>query len=87
MGIILSIIGNIIVGAIIGYAARLVLPGAQDIGLAQTIAVGVIAGLIGGIVFSWFWIPITFVLTVVLAAIGIKVGMDKGLLKPQNSIG
>ncbi len=83
MGVIFSIIGNLIVGGIIGYLARAVLPGAQDIGLPQTVGVGVIAGLIGGIVFSWFWIPITFVLTVILAAVGISFGIKKGLLKPQ----
>ncbi len=83
MGVIFSIIGNLIVGGIIGYLARAVLPGAQDIGLPQTVGVGVIAGLIGGIVFSWFWIPVTFVLTVILAAVGISFGIKKGLLKPQ----
>jgi len=87
MGFILGLIGNIILGAVVGGAARAVLPGAQDIGLGQTIAVGVVASLIGFFVFSWFWLPITFVITVLLAAAGIKVGMDKGLLKPQNSIG
>ncbi len=84
MGIILSIIGNLILGAIVGGLARVALPGAQDIGLPQTIGVGVLAGLIGGAVFSWFWIPITFVLTVILAAVAIKVGIDKGILKTQN---
>ena len=47
MGFILGLIGNIILGAIVGYAARIVLPGAQDIGLAKTIAVGVLASFIG----------------------------------------
>ena len=75
MGFILGLIGNIILGAIVGYAARAVLPGAQDIGLAQTIAVGVIASLIGFFVFSWFWLPITFVITVLLAAAGISIGI------------
>jgi len=87
MGFILGLIGNIIVGAIVGYAARAVLPGAQDIGLGQTIGVGVVASLIGFFVFSWFWLPITFVITVILAAVGIKVGMDRGFLKAQNSLG
>jgi len=84
---IAGLIGNIILGAIVGYAARLVLPGAQDIGVLQTVGVGVVASLIGFFVFSWFWLPITFVITVVLAAAGISIGMKKGLLKPQNSIG
>ncbi len=86
MGFILGLIGNIILGAIVGYAARAVLPGAQDIGLAQTIAVGVIASLIGFFVFSWFWLPITFVITVLLAAAGISIGIKQGILKPQGSI-
>ena len=86
MGFILGLIGNIILGAIVGYAARAVLPGAQDIGLAQTIAVGVIASLIGFFVFSWFWLPITFVITVLLAAVGISIGIKQGILKPQGSI-
>ncbi len=87
MTFILSLIGNIILGAIVGYAARAVLPGAQDIGVPQTIGVGVIASLIGFFVFSWFWLPITFVITIVLAAAGISFGIKQGFLKPnQGSI-
>lgn len=81
MGFIAGLIGNIIVGAIVGYAGRLALPGAQNISAVQTVGVGVVASLIGFFVFSWFWLPITFVITVILAAVGIKVGMDRGILK------
>lgn len=81
MGFILGLIANIIVGAIVGYAGRLALPGAQNLSVVQTIGVGVIAAFIGFFVFSWFWLPITFVLTVLLAAAGIKIGMDRGILK------
>ncbi|MGE9809093.1 MULTISPECIES: GlsB/YeaQ/YmgE family stress response membrane protein [unclassified Janibacter] len=44
-----TIIGAIIVGAIIGALARLVLPGKQSISLAVTIILGILGSLIG----SW----------------------------------
>jgi hypothetical protein len=80
---IAALIGNLILGAIIGYAGRLALPGAQNLSPVQTVGVGVLAALVGFFIFSWFWLPITFVLTVILAAAGIKIGMDKGFLKEQ----
>ncbi|GAB3471719.1 GlsB/YeaQ/YmgE family stress response membrane protein [Kineococcus endophyticus] len=42
-----GIITAIVIGAIIGALARLVLPGKQNISLLLTIVVGVIAALIG----------------------------------------
>jgi uncharacterized membrane protein YeaQ/YmgE (transglycosylase-associated protein family) len=44
-----SIILAIIVGAIIGVVARLVMPGKQSIGMIMTVALGALGGLIG----SW----------------------------------
>lgn len=44
-----SIIGSLILGTIIGFGGRAILPGAQDIGLGKTIGLGVIANLIVGI--------------------------------------
>lgn len=44
-----TIIGAIIVGAIIGALARLVLPGRQNISLLVTIVLGILGSLIG----SW----------------------------------
>ncbi len=44
-----SIILAIIVGALIGLVARLVMPGKQDIGMVMTIVLGALGGLIG----SW----------------------------------
>ena len=43
-----SIIGTLILGAIIGYGGRLVLPGAQDIGVVKTVLVGVVSAVIVG---------------------------------------
>lgn len=62
-----SIILAIIVGAIIGVVARLVMPGKQDIGMIMTVLLGAVGGLIGSVVAGQFgyhnanggiaWIP------------------------------
>ncbi len=62
-----SIILAIIVGAIIGVVARLIMPGKQDIGMIMTVLLGAVGGLIGSVVASYFgyhnanggvaWIP------------------------------
>lgn len=54
-----AIIGAIIVGAIIGFGARAILPGGQDIGLGKTIGLGIVSNLIVSVVFqsladNWF---------------------------------
>lgn len=64
-----SIIGAIIVGAIIGALGRLILPGKQNISLLVTIIIGIVASLVtnfilgaafgytgGGGISWWFWI-------------------------------
>lgn len=70
-----SIVLAIIVGAIIGVVARLVMPGKQNIGMIMTVALGAVGGLIGSAVTSQFgyqnanggiaWIP--FLVGVVVA--------------------
>ena len=45
-----SIILALIVGAIIGLVARLVMPGRQDIGMLPTILIGALGGFIGSAV-------------------------------------
>ena len=62
-----SIVLAIIVGAIIGLVARLVMPGKQNIGMIMTVVLGALGGLIGSWVASQFgyhnanggvaWIP------------------------------
>ncbi|MCV7061782.1 hypothetical protein H7I76_17690, partial [Mycolicibacterium vaccae] len=62
-----SIVLAIIVGAIIGVVARLVMPGKQNIGMLMTVALGAVGGLIGSAVTAQFnyqnanggiaWIP------------------------------
>ena len=62
-----SIILALIVGAIIGLVARLVMPGKQNIGMIMTVLLGALGGLVGSFVASRFgyhnanggiaWIP------------------------------
>ncbi|MEE2855182.1 MAG: GlsB/YeaQ/YmgE family stress response membrane protein [Actinomycetota bacterium] len=49
-----SIVLAIVVGALIGLIARLLMPGKQDIGMIMTIALGALGGLIGSWVASQF---------------------------------
>src|SRR6201994_4640717 len=66
-GMVGTIILTLIVGAIIGLVARLVMPGRQDIGMITTVLIGAAGGLIGSAVASQFgyhnanggvaWIP------------------------------
>jgi uncharacterized membrane protein YeaQ/YmgE (transglycosylase-associated protein family) len=62
-----SIVLAIIVGAVIGVVARLVMPGKQNVGMIMTVLLGAVGGLIGSAVASQFgyhnanggiaWIP------------------------------
>ncbi len=62
-----SVVLAIIVGAVIGVVARLVMPGKQSIGMIMTVLLGALGGLIGSVVASYFgyhnanggiaWIP------------------------------
>jgi uncharacterized membrane protein YeaQ/YmgE (transglycosylase-associated protein family) len=80
-----TIISAIVVGAIVGALARLIMPGKQAIGVIMTIVLGIIGSLIG----SWVtyqvgysnsnggWAVIPFLVGVVVAAIliGLYVGI------------
>jgi uncharacterized membrane protein YeaQ/YmgE (transglycosylase-associated protein family) len=46
LGLILTIL---IVGAIAGFVARLLVPGRQDLSVVATIALGIVGSLIGGL--------------------------------------
>jgi uncharacterized membrane protein YeaQ/YmgE (transglycosylase-associated protein family) len=48
-----TILWAIIGGAIIGVLARLLLPGRQNISIWLTIAVGIVAALVGGLLADW----------------------------------
>ena len=46
LGLILTIL---IVGAIAGFVARLLVPGRQDLSVVATIALGIVGSLVGGV--------------------------------------
>jgi uncharacterized membrane protein YeaQ/YmgE (transglycosylase-associated protein family) len=76
-----SIVLAVVVGALIGLVARLVMPGKQDIGMVMTIVLGALGGLIGSWVASRFgyhnanggiaWIPFFVGVGVVIILIAI----------------
>ncbi len=45
-----QILGVIVIGAIIGVLARLLLPGKQHISMIATVALGVVGAIIGGLI-------------------------------------
>lgn len=62
-----SIVLAIVVGAIIGAVARLVMPGRQNVGMIMTVVLGAVGALVGSVVAGLFgyhnanggiaWIP------------------------------
>ncbi|GAA0390936.1 hypothetical protein GCM10009530_47720 [Microbispora corallina] len=79
-----SILGAIVIGAVIGALGRLFLPGRQPIGWILTIVVGIVAALIGTAIAQVMGVDTTpgidwieLVMQVVLAVVG--VGLVAGL--------
>jgi uncharacterized membrane protein YeaQ/YmgE (transglycosylase-associated protein family) len=80
-----TIIGAIVVGAIIGALARLVMPGSQKIGIIMTIVLGALGGLAGSGIASLFgyqnasggfaWIPFFIGIVAAIVFIAIYVGV------------
>jgi uncharacterized membrane protein YeaQ/YmgE (transglycosylase-associated protein family) len=58
-GFIGTVIGAVFVGAIVGFLARLLLPGKQKMGTGVTIGIGFVAALIGGVVAQWLGVGST----------------------------
>ncbi len=54
MSILLSILGWIVFGLIIGAIARLVVPGKQDLSIFMTIILGIVGSLAGGLL-TWLF--------------------------------
>jgi uncharacterized membrane protein YeaQ/YmgE (transglycosylase-associated protein family) len=51
---ILTILGWIVFGLIVGFIARALVPGKDNIGILMTIGIGVLGSVVGGLVFSLF---------------------------------
>ena len=72
----MTIIGTIIFGAVIGFLARLVLPGRQNINLIMTIVIGILGAIIGYWLAGLFGVAATsgidwirWIISIVVAAI------------------
>jgi uncharacterized membrane protein YeaQ/YmgE (transglycosylase-associated protein family) len=49
---IFTILGWIVFGLVVGFIARAVVPGKDDIGILRTIVLGVVGSVLGGFVFG-----------------------------------
>ena len=72
----MTIIGTIIFGAVIGFLARLVLPGKQNINMIMTIVIGILGAIIGYWLAGLFGVAATsgidwirWIISIVVAAI------------------
>ena len=85
---ITGIIAAIVIGAIIGGLARLILPGKQNIPIWLTIVVGIVAALIGTFLARLVgistdtdgidWLELLVQLVVAVIAVGAVVGIYRG---------
>jgi uncharacterized membrane protein YeaQ/YmgE (transglycosylase-associated protein family) len=95
-----SIILALIVGAVIGLVARLIMPGKQDITMVATVLMGALGGLIGSAVASQFgyhnadggiaWIPLFIGVAAAIALIAIYesvMGRRTGILGRRRDAG
>jgi uncharacterized membrane protein YeaQ/YmgE (transglycosylase-associated protein family) len=78
--VVTAIISAIIVGAIVGALARLVLPGRQNISIVMTILVGIVAALIGTVIARALGVSntggidwIELIIQIALAAVGVSI--------------
>jgi uncharacterized membrane protein YeaQ/YmgE (transglycosylase-associated protein family) len=68
-----TVLWFIVIGAIIGALARLVVPGRNPIGIILTILVGIAGAIVGGVVANALNAGgvIQFILAIVIAAVGV----------------
>jgi uncharacterized membrane protein YeaQ/YmgE (transglycosylase-associated protein family) len=81
----MQILGLIIIGAIIGIIARLVMPGRQRIGVFMTVLLGIGGAIIGGIVGSAIGTGDIFELNVLGTIVGIIAAV--GLIALVQTLG
>jgi uncharacterized membrane protein YeaQ/YmgE (transglycosylase-associated protein family) len=63
LDVVLHIIWMIILGLIVGFIARLIVPGKQDMGWIATAVLGIVGGYVGGTLGSVVFAPHQFTLT------------------------
>jgi uncharacterized membrane protein YeaQ/YmgE (transglycosylase-associated protein family) len=89
-----SIIVYIVAGAIIGAVARLIMPGRQSMSIAVTIALGVVAAVIGGILWEAIfpdndgiaWIGSILVASLCCGSTAPSPGEGPGSIDPDRTI-
>ena len=95
-----SIILALLLGAVIGLVARLIMPGRQDITMVPTVIIGALGGLIGSAVANQFgyhnanggiaWIPLFIGVAAAVALIAIYesvMGRRTGILGRRRDAG
>ncbi len=82
---LISLIGTLITGAIIGAGGRAILPGGQDIGLIKTVLLGVVSAVLVGLVFSGAGWLLSIILGSVVAAALLWLVIRQGWLTPSPS--
>ncbi|WP_329089768.1 MULTISPECIES: GlsB/YeaQ/YmgE family stress response membrane protein [unclassified Streptosporangium] len=83
---IASILGAIVIGAVIGALGRLLLPGKQAIGLILTVVVGIVAALIGTAIAQVLgvattdgidWIELVMQVGLAIVGVGLVAGLKR----------
>ncbi|MEO3892476.1 GlsB/YeaQ/YmgE family stress response membrane protein [Nonomuraea sp. B5E05] len=82
-----SILGAILIGAVIGVIGRLLLPGRQAIGWILTIVVGIVAALLGTLLAQVLgvettpgidWIELVMQVVLAIVGVGLVAGLRRG---------
>jgi len=82
-----SILGAIVIGAVIGAIGRLLLPGRQAIGWILTIVVGIVAALVGTLIAQVLgvettpgidWIELVMQVVLAMVGVGLVAGLRRG---------
>ncbi|GAA1764518.1 GlsB/YeaQ/YmgE family stress response membrane protein [Nonomuraea wenchangensis] len=82
-----SILGAIVIGAVIGAIGRLLLPGRQAIGWILTVVVGIVAALVGTLLAQVLgvettpgidWIELVMQVVLAIVGVGLVAGLKRG---------
>ncbi|MFG6202069.1 GlsB/YeaQ/YmgE family stress response membrane protein [Nonomuraea sp. JJY05] len=82
-----SILGAIVIGAVIGAIGRLLLPGRQAIGWILTVVVGIVAALLGTLIAQVLgvettpgidWIELVMQVVLAIVGVGLVAGLRRG---------
>ncbi|MCO6009499.1 GlsB/YeaQ/YmgE family stress response membrane protein [Actinoallomurus purpureus] len=77
---LMTILWFVIIGAIIGALARLVVPGRNPMGIALTILIGIVGAVIGGVIANVLGAGsiIAFIIAVLVAVAGVVLVSGRG---------